>query len=161
MLVCGVLGGNQKWCPSRQRRRGTYTCPGYCKDEDKKIHVTARSRIITAWQFRLLHKRFCCHLLLLTGSLRLTRKGIHRYPPLFKLCICRACICFDRVEVVCVDMSRNLSLSIAVCLAVGLLQLFGCTIPKAYGKIRACNQFCDSQRSHCWYVTRVKAKVAR
>ena len=57
-----------------------------------------------------------------SGSLRLMHREILRYSLLFKLRICRSCNCFDRVEVVWIDILRNLFLSIVAHLAVGLLQ---------------------------------------
>ena len=49
--------------------------------------------------------------------------GIHCYPTLFELRICKSYNNFDHTKVVWIDMLRNLSLSIAVRLDVGLLQL--------------------------------------
>ena len=102
-----------------------------------KIHVTTRSLNHNSLDNLDRHaKDFAVIYKCSPELLRLTRRGIHCYPPVFELRICRFCNCFDYTKVVWIDMPKNLSLSIASCLAVGLLHCLSCITPRAWGEIK-------------------------
>ena len=88
-----------------------------------KILVTARSLDHNRSAGLDRHKGCCSYLQPFAWVVRIDAPVIRRYPPSFEPHIYRYCNSFDHVEVIWIDMLRNLFLFIVTRLAVGLSQL--------------------------------------